>query len=211
MNKKVEFKLLKSSSAKLITVCLLYMVGALLAFIMFMGPHNYILYSLIITIYSVLLAFGVYIMFNTKNKLVMANTFFGICFLVMAFGLYSIFIYNLVEINFMTVSLAVIALVLLFMILEFIVIKQNNLIYKHKDRRSSGVLGYFIGTAIGPVLLSFIKSKFGENGEFDMVISICLLGALGLFFSGTFFMKKSLLIKKYNSSEIIIVYGDETY
>jgi hypothetical protein len=156
VSEKIEFKLLKSSSAKIITIVLLYMVSVLLAFILFMGPQNYILYSLIIAIYSVLLMFGVYILFHTKNKLVTANTFFGICFLVMAFGLYCIFIYNLIEINFVSVSLAIMGLAVLFIVLEFIVIKPYNLIYKHKDRRNNGTLGYFIGTAIGPIILSLV-------------------------------------------------------
>jgi sugar phosphate permease len=129
----------------------------------------------------------------------------------MAIGFYCIFIYNLSEINFVSVSLAIIVVAVLFIVLEFFVIKPYNLIYKHKDRKFNGTFGYLIGSAIGSIILSFVRSKFGKDGEFILVISICLLGFLGLFYCGLFFVKKSQLIKKYDSNDIIIIYGDEIY
>lgn len=211
MNGLNTIRLLGTKRIKTFSIAMLIMIPCILFFftlaIQFTMPNNLILLIVIYLTFAVLFAIGIYLLFNTSDKLTIANLYVGICFIALSAATFGTFVYVVANERAKDICILIGAYILSGVVTEFIILKKKFFNFKELGKIKDTFWLYLLGLGIGKGCYEFIKKAYGDNVSDFIGIGAFLVMAVFFGFMGIFYINKLYIVNKYEF-QIHIVYEE---
>lgn len=170
-------------------------------------PKNFILLFFLCSIFGILLIFNIYLLFNTNEKLVIANLFIGMCFILLSILLFSTFSYIVSKGDISYIIVMHSFYILTGVATEIILVNKKFYNFKQLGKVSNSFWLYLLGAGIGKGAYEYLQKVYGKDISDIFGMAMFLVLALAFGFLGIFYINKIIVISRYKNI-VHVIYED---
>jgi FlaA1/EpsC-like NDP-sugar epimerase len=157
---------------------------------------NTALYAILYSLHGVTIIAYSYVMFGTKQKLIISQFLMGIAVIVIALTLFVVLLFLLLGNKYLTIFICSVIFLFFLALVRWVLIKINYHNFKTSVKLGTSILISVGAGGVGSLFARYIKVQFGEVAELPVVIFCLAAMSTVIGFLGVFGINRYVLAKK---------------